>query len=71
MTMHVVFRLRMGTERTALLRALARAASDGDAEFVVEALAVDVLPMDKPKATSLDDPICEDGSFQEMPDYDK
>ena len=59
--------LRMETKRTALLRALARAASDGDEECVVEALAVDVLPMGKPIATRLDDPKFE-VAYEEMPD---
>ena len=42
-----------------MLRTLARAVAFGDEEFAVEAMAVDVLLMDKPVAPPLDGPIFE------------
>jgi hypothetical protein len=52
--MHVGFGLRIDTERTAMMRALARAASDGGEDPAAQALAVEALPMYRPIATLVD-----------------
>ncbi len=66
MALRVGFGLCMVTERTALLHALAGVASYGVDEFVVESLAVDALPMDRPIATLRDDIISE-VAYEDMP----